>query len=119
MAIIGGCLLATSRLAPVSIHLNATVLMVNSQSLGITCIVPRSPDNRGLHYGILDYTDSFVQLDGEDARVTFGPQFFAHMDCGDHLAYCRITRANGLTFRAVQPFVVSGCAGSTINGRHP
>lgn len=97
---------------PVSIHLNATVLMVNVLSLGLTCTVPRHPDNRGLHFGIQSdayLRDSFTQLDGDQSRVTFGPTFYSHLPCGEHTAYCTIERLDHSTFQSVQRFQVVGC----------
>lgn len=91
----------------VTVRANPRVVMAGN-AVGVTCRVPRHPDNRGLTVGIDGYRSSYVQLDGEAARVTHLVTY-EHVPCEAGDAYCVLADAGGRTWRAAEPVLVSGC----------
>jgi hypothetical protein len=74
-------------------------------SIRLTCTVPRDVRNRLLSYGIVDYSASERDLDGERAAITW-PVWYTHLPSGVGLAYCAVTNDVGKVTRRTQPFLM-------------
>ena len=100
--LVGVCL-ATSA---VTITVSPRVIIADG-SLTVTCRVQRSPDNRWLTVGLRGYQESGMQLDGEQARVTYLVPF-SHVPCGTTEAFCVVRRTIS-ELRVGQSVLVGGC----------
>lgn len=77
----------------VSIKATPQALMAGG-AVRVTCRVPRDPSNRGLTMGLPGYLDDFVQLDGEDSRITH-ERTYDHVPCEVDEARCVLVREDG------------------------
>lgn len=73
----------------------------------VTCRVPRHPDNRALKIGFEFWTTKFIQLEGEQSRITFD-FYLRGILCDPGRAFCLVSRPNE-TLQVTTNVVVTGC----------
>lgn len=83
-------------------------VMQAGQTLRILCKVPKNPANRWLAYGILDFTQSIRQLDGDNAPIFWYIEM-PNVPCDVSEAYCSVQSQGNTPETASQPIHVE-CA---------
>jgi len=85
--------------------------ILRGSSVWLTCRVTPNAQNRMLVYGIVnsEQENTQRQLDGYDARITWGPVEIKHLGCDAGPAYCVVFRADGTSARQTAPIAVAGC----------
>ncbi len=101
-------LLAVSGPAPrVELHVSANVVSVGNP-IRVRCRVAPNADNRILEVGIEPYMYDAVQLDGDQARVTW-EYLYEHLPCDAVAAFCKLVPEHGPAIVVSQPLHVTGC----------
>lgn len=111
---VAGVLVANLMSDPgLTIRVNPQVPLVG-QSVWLTCRVTPDKRNRRLTYGIAGsgQEGSERQLDGYDARITWGPVEVKRIPCQAGPAYCIVTRSDNSIINAVAQIEVGGCEGT-------
>lgn len=77
----------------VAITVRPTVLFAGD-SVWMRCWVPSDPENRYLQWGIADYRESTVELDGDKAARNY-EWLIERVPCDAGRPFCRVIRAKG------------------------
>ncbi len=93
--------------SPVAINVTPRVLLAG-QTIRLTCVVPRSPENRWLNYGVAGYTYSMRQLDGDQAPITY-TAYVQHVPCEASEAFCDLVQAGERHATVTAGITVAGC----------
>lgn len=77
----------------------------------LTCRVTPNAKNRLLIYGIAgsEQENTERQLDGYDAKITWGPTLIKRIPCNAGPAYCIVVRNDGTHAQDTKPLTVGGC----------
>lgn len=97
-----------------SIRITPQVPLVG-QSVWLTCRVTPDKRNRRLTYGIAGsgHEGSERQLDGYNARITWGPVEIRRIPCGAGPAYCLVDQqGEKKPLQATATIEVGGCEGT-------
>lgn len=86
--------------AQLEIRVNPRVYF-SGATVHLTCRVTPDAANRWLYWGIEDYRQSRVQLDGENARITH-EWFINNVPC-QGAAFCRVVQADGRVILETMP----------------
>lgn len=84
-------------------------VLSSSQSVRLTCRVPRSEDNRYMEIGIAGYSVSGFTLDGERAASTH-ERWFSHLPCGEQTAFCQVLGSTDVRWQT-KLTILSDCGG--------
>lgn len=100
---------ATPRAAttPIAVSVNPAVLMAGGTVI-LKCRVPADVDNRRIGFGLLDYSESERDVEGDRSPVTFMTTI-QHVPCGVTTAYCAVAKVTGKVERATTRIEVGGC----------
>lgn len=81
------------------------------ESVWLTCRVTPDTKNRLLIYGIAgsEQENTERQLDGYDAKITWGPTLIKRIPCNAGPAYCIIVRNDGTHSQDTKPLTIGGC----------
>lgn len=74
----------------------------------VRCHVPSDADNRLLQGGLMGYTSTDRQLDGDMAPRTIDLPF-SHIPCGVDTAYCMVVKQSGRATTVRANIEVGGC----------
>jgi hypothetical protein len=85
--------------------------ILRGNSLWLTCRVTPNNSNRLLRYGVVnsEQENTERQLDGKDARITWGPVEIKRVPCDAGPAYCQVLRADGSHSEDIRQINVGGC----------
>lgn len=81
------------------------------ESVWLTCRVTPDSRNRLLIYGIAgsEQENTERQLDGYDAKITWGPTLIKRIPCDAGPAYCIVVRNDGSHVQDTKPLTVGNC----------
>lgn len=107
-------LLLTATLAAGDSGINTRVYpqaIIRGNSVWLTCRVTPDARNRTLRYGVMnsEQENSSRQLDGSDAKITWGPVEIKRVGCDAGPAYCQVLRVDGSHSEDIRPINVGGC----------
>lgn len=86
-------------------------VVMRGSSIWLTCRVTPNEKNRKLIYGIAgsEQEETERQLDGYDAKITWGPVEVKRLPCDVGPAYCIVVRNDGTRTQDSKPLTVGGC----------
>jgi hypothetical protein len=85
--------------------------ILKGNSVWLTCRVTPDPANRMLIYGVenSEQENTNRQLDGADAKITWGPVEIKRIGCDAGPAYCVVVKSDGARVTATARLNVGGC----------
>jgi hypothetical protein len=95
---------------PVRIDVRPRILFAGG-AIRLTCRVTPHADNRKLHMGFGLWTESYRELEGADAKITW-EHTFNKVPCDPGPAYCIVVKNDGRISQSALDVEVKGCDGN-------